>query len=249
MHPNARNQDSVVDPSLYKWGTAGRTRRQMADEAARTKLTGYGWVGDSVERQFAAMAADIVSSKSAKLLDGYERFDCDSLLIYQNQTLPCLDIEGARHRAKNTMAPLFGSSGFHNVYVDDGEGILEFTAAPHPALCTNLLVPPRPETRTTVPDIDMDRSLAYIRVWSLSGTTPRAMPVSRIAVSTSRTSARIPGRGSDRRRGPALGLGRGPLPAAGRGRGSDVRGDLHDAGLDDPHHFSPQGQPQRGSGI
>ena len=121
MHPNVRNQDSVVDPSLYKWGTAGRTRRQMADEAARTKLTGYGWVGDSVEREFAAMAADIVSSKSAKLFDGYERFDCDSLLIYQNQTLPCLDIEGARHRAKNTMAPLFGSSGFHNVYVDDGE--------------------------------------------------------------------------------------------------------------------------------
>ena len=91
MHPNARNQDPVVDPSLYKRGTAGRTRRQMADEAARTKLTGYGWVGDSVEREFAAMAADIVSSKSAKLFDGYERFDCDSLLIYQNQTLPCLD--------------------------------------------------------------------------------------------------------------------------------------------------------------
>ena len=188
MHPNARNQDPVVDPSLYKRGTAGRTRRQMADEAARTKLTGYGWVGDSVEREFAAMAADIVSSKSAKLLDGYERFDCDSLPIYQNQNLPCLDIEGARHRAKNTMAPLFGSSGFHNMYVDDGERILEFTVAPHPALCTNLVVPPHPETRTTVPDIDMDRSLAYIRAWSLSGTTPRAMPVSRIAVSTSRTS-------------------------------------------------------------
>ncbi len=35
----------------------------------------------------------------------------------------------------------------------------------------------------------------------------------------------------------------------GRGRGSGVRGDLHHARLDDPHHFGPQGQPQGGSRI
>ena len=128
MHPNARQPGSLVDPSLYKWGTAGRTREQIAEEAGRTELTGDGWAGNSVEREFAAMVADIVRSKSAKLRDGYDRFDCDSLLIYQNQTLPCLDIQGARRHAENAVAPLLGSSGFRNVYVDDGKRILELTA-------------------------------------------------------------------------------------------------------------------------
>ena len=31
--------------------------------------------------------------------------------------------------------------------------------------------------------------------------------------------------------------------------GLGVRGDLHHAGLDEPHHFGPQGQPQGGSRI
>ena len=47
----------------------------------------------------------------------------------------------------------------------------------------------------------------------------------------------------------AVGLRRGSLPVAGRHRGSGVRGDLHHAGRDDPHHFRPQGQPQGGSGV
>ena len=128
MHPNARRQNSVVDPSLYKWGTAGRPRQQIANEAARKELTGNGWVGDSVEREFAAMVADIVEGKSAKLRDCYERFDRDSLLIYQNQTLPCLNIKIARRLAETTVAPFLNSSGFDYVYVDDGENILEFTA-------------------------------------------------------------------------------------------------------------------------
>ena len=128
MHPNAQRQGSVVDPSLYKWGTAGRSRQQIADEAGRTELTGYGWVGDSVEHEFAVMVAEIVSEKSEKLRDGYERFDCDSLLIYQDQTLPFLNMEGARSFAEPKVAPFLGPSGFRKVYVDDGLVILELTA-------------------------------------------------------------------------------------------------------------------------
>ena len=126
-HPNARSPDSVVDPSLYKWGTEPRERQQIARETARTELTGDGWVGNSVELEFAAMIADIVSNKRDKLCDGYDRFECDSLLIYQNQTLPCLDIVDARDRAESKLAHLLGSRGFQRVYVDDGERILEFT--------------------------------------------------------------------------------------------------------------------------
>lgn len=135
MHPNARQPGSIVDPSLYKWGTEGRSRQQIANEAGRTELTGDGWIGDSVEQEFAAMVADIVSRKSAKLRGGYERFSRDSLLIYQNQILPCLDLEAAQRHAETAVTPLLGSSGYHALYVDDGENILEFTVANSRLLC------------------------------------------------------------------------------------------------------------------
>ena len=130
MHPHASNPKSVVDPSMFKWSTRGRrTRKQIRDEAARTELTGDGWPGDSPEREFATIIADTVMAKHTKLIDGYERFDSDNLLIYQNQTLPCLDVECARHHAEHKVASLLHPPGFHRVFVDDGERILEFTAA------------------------------------------------------------------------------------------------------------------------
>lgn len=128
MHPNTRNPNSVVDPSRFKWGTAGRTRKQIRNEAARTELTGHGWGGDSPEREFAEIVADTVSAKRAKLISRYERFDRDCLLIYQNQPLPCPDVGRARRHAENKVAPLLGPPGFHKVYVDVDERIVEFTA-------------------------------------------------------------------------------------------------------------------------
>ena len=74
------------------------------------------------------MVADIVQTKSDKLRDGYKRFDDDCLLIYQNQTLPLLDLKKAAGYALSKVAPLLDSSGFRKVYVDDGQRILELTA-------------------------------------------------------------------------------------------------------------------------
>ena len=128
MHPKARIPGSVVDPSLYKWGAEGRPRQQIAKEAGRTELTGDGWPGDSVEQDFTASVVDVVRRKSLKLRSHYERFDWDCLLIHQNQTLPCLDIERARRSTEAALAPYWPSSGFHTVYVDDGGPILAFTA-------------------------------------------------------------------------------------------------------------------------
>lgn len=130
MHPNARQPSSVVDPSLYRWGTEGRSREQIAEEAGRKGLTGDGWVGvDVFECEFAEMVADIVRRKTAKLRDGYERFDRDCLLIYDNQTFASLDETVTRRYAQDKLRPLWASSGFHTVYVvDDGQKVLELTA-------------------------------------------------------------------------------------------------------------------------
>lgn len=129
MHPNARNRGSVIDPSLYPWGTAGRPRGQIADEAGRLELTGDGWVGCGVEQEFVESVLDVVRKKTVKLRSHYERFHSDNLLIYQNQTLPCLDIDQARCGTAAALASYWAPLAFRTVYVDDGNRILEFTAA------------------------------------------------------------------------------------------------------------------------
>ena len=46
MHPAAQRDDTVVDPSLYKWGTQGRPKSQIREEDGRTQLSGLPWTGD-----------------------------------------------------------------------------------------------------------------------------------------------------------------------------------------------------------
>ncbi|OBU35958.1 hypothetical protein CTM76_00690 [Photobacterium phosphoreum] len=96
--PEAQNEKSVLDPSLFKWGQASRSTKELRQIAAKEKLTGTPWVGDCVEREFAQSIADTVSAKRDKLITHYKRADIDVLLIYHNQSSPALDyIQGLEY--------------------------------------------------------------------------------------------------------------------------------------------------------
>lgn len=57
---------------------------------------GDGWAGDSVEREWARAMNHFISRKISKLkAKGFERFDEDWLLIYDNWSLPALERETA----------------------------------------------------------------------------------------------------------------------------------------------------------
>ncbi|WP_233357026.1 hypothetical protein, partial [Vibrio cholerae] len=88
-------QGSVIDPSLFKWGCEERNTQELRDIALQTELTGDGWVGDNVEREFTQSIFDIVKRKDKKLKGHYRRADIDILLIYHNQTSPDLRINSA----------------------------------------------------------------------------------------------------------------------------------------------------------
>ena len=89
--PEAQNDKSILDPSLFKWGQASRSTKELRQIAAKDKLTGAPWGGDSVEREFAQSIADTVVAKRKKLVTHYKRADVDILLIYHNQSTPALD--------------------------------------------------------------------------------------------------------------------------------------------------------------
>ena len=127
MHPAAQKDGAVVDPSLYKWGTQRRSKSQIREEAGRTQLSGYGWAGDSVEREFGQSIIDVVRSKSLKLRSHYERYDSDHLLVYHNHPSPAINIDKARMFATKSLADYWGESGFDTVYVYKYNWILYFT--------------------------------------------------------------------------------------------------------------------------
>ena len=127
MHPAAQRDDAVVDPSLYKWGTQGRPRSQIREEAGRTQLSGHPWMGDSVEQEFAQSIRDVVFEKHSKLRSHYARFGSDRLLIYHNQPCPQLHIDKARVYAADILVDYWNQLGFDTVYVHKYNWMLSFT--------------------------------------------------------------------------------------------------------------------------
>ena len=127
VHPIAQGDDTVVDPSLYKWGTQGRPKFQIREEAGRTQLSGHPWMNDSVEREFARSIIDVVRAKHGKLYSRYMRYESDRLLIYHNQPSPIIDIDKARVYTATILADYWSRLGFDTVYVHKYYWMLCFT--------------------------------------------------------------------------------------------------------------------------
>lgn len=127
VHPAAQRDGAVVDPSLYKWGTEGRPRSQIREEAGRTQLSGYPWTDDSVEQEFAQSIRDVVLTKDSKLRSLYARFDSDRLLIYHSQPSPLIHIDKARLYTADILADYWNRFGFDTVYVHKYNWMLSFT--------------------------------------------------------------------------------------------------------------------------
>ncbi|MCG9731357.1 hypothetical protein L1D44_16295 [Shewanella sp. Isolate13] len=64
----AKNENSVLDPSLFKWGQPERSTKELKLIASRNELTGEPWVGDRVEVEFAQSIFETVVIKDKKLI-------------------------------------------------------------------------------------------------------------------------------------------------------------------------------------
>ncbi|MUK51519.1 hypothetical protein [Aliivibrio fischeri] len=124
--PESNNSDAVWDPSLFKWGDKGKSLSQLREIAKRKKLTGCGWFGDSVEREFATSILDCIENKHKKLLKGFQRYDKDCLLIYHNNSTPNIDFSLAKKLTMEKLEPYWGD-GFHVIFVHKYDTLLIFT--------------------------------------------------------------------------------------------------------------------------
>lgn len=124
--PEAKDQNSVLDPSLFKWNQKKRSTDTLRKIASHTKLTGSGWAGDSVEVEFAVSILDCVSKKHVKLLKGFDRYTNECLLIYHNHSTPALDLEKGIDITVQRLKDYWGS-GFNYVIVHKYDNVCIFT--------------------------------------------------------------------------------------------------------------------------
>jgi hypothetical protein len=86
-----RNDNSVVDMSLFKWGQK-REAKEIYEIASRTKLTVPGWDDDAPEYEWASAIYEIAKNKTVLLVkDEFVKYPINYLLIYDNLPLPYID--------------------------------------------------------------------------------------------------------------------------------------------------------------
>lgn len=112
-----------AEPGEPRRSTKRLLKEIEADDA------GDGWVGDSVEREWANAVAHFATEKVRSVQkDGYDRGDETWLLMYDNWPLPHVKPETAASYfvAHTAGAEIFGS--FSRVFVMDGQGVWDFSA-------------------------------------------------------------------------------------------------------------------------
>jgi hypothetical protein len=123
-----RNDNSVVDMSLFKWGQK-REAKEIYEIASRTKLTGPGWNGDAPEYEWARVIYEIAKNKTVLLMkDEFVKYPTNYLLIYDNLTLPYLDHPKASSILRSYLKNYWNSGTvFNGIFVQSDALIIYFS--------------------------------------------------------------------------------------------------------------------------
>ena len=124
--PEAQNETSIIDASLFKWGSPKRSLHSLREIASRKKLTGTPWMGNSVETEFVKSIIDTVNCKHQKYINGYEIFNLNCLLIYHNQSSPNLDFSESLNMTSEGLKSYWSDFGFDRIYIHKYDKLLEF---------------------------------------------------------------------------------------------------------------------------
>lgn len=93
---NNRYPDALVDRSLFRWGAPRKTNAELHEILKKSvnRLSGPGWHGDSVEREWGKGMADTIEAKLKKInKSDYRSFPRYWLAIYDNLRGPMLDLK------------------------------------------------------------------------------------------------------------------------------------------------------------
>lgn len=126
--PEAMKDDSVIDPSLFKWGSPKKSLQELREIVSRKELTGPGWEGDEVEVEWSNAIKDTINKKTKKLFSkGFQKFNENWLSIYDNANSFALDINKASAYINEALRDYWSTGCFNVIFVEIGELILKIT--------------------------------------------------------------------------------------------------------------------------
>jgi len=107
--------------SHKKPGEPRKKAKKLIEEIEKN-ITGDGWEGDSVETEWAAAMLYFLKQKIATVRkEGFERFDEDWLLIYDNWNLPAPDRDKATQALHDLIIRSGGLQEFKYVFIMTGQ--------------------------------------------------------------------------------------------------------------------------------
>jgi hypothetical protein len=125
-------RDRVDGPEVYfishhQPGEAKKPAKELIQEI-QANQSGPGWVGDSVEREWSEAMLHFVTGKIETLeKEGFEKFERNWLLIYDNWSLPALDREKAAQFLLLKIKESTCFDSFDCVYIIIGNFVFEFS--------------------------------------------------------------------------------------------------------------------------
>jgi hypothetical protein len=106
--------------------------RQEIEKIAKGEMSGEGWGGDSVERDWVDVMTFFSLSKAERFAqEGFRKYYRNWLLIYDNWELPALDEDKAALFFHSQLLALDPPLPFDRVFVECEKNIWQFSAARH----------------------------------------------------------------------------------------------------------------------
>jgi hypothetical protein len=119
---NREYPTAILDPSLFQYGEPARDANQVRHllQQAGDRLIGPGWMGESVEEEWAARIAAAVLSKTELLNEpSFRRQEDNWLAIYDNTPRPYLKLDVALGYLGERLASVRrGAVEFDHVFVE-----------------------------------------------------------------------------------------------------------------------------------
>lgn len=126
--PEAGLDESILDPSLFKWGSPKKSLKELRSIASEKKLTGPGWDGEEIEVEWSTAIFDTIKKKSAKLISkGFKKYKENWLSIYDNANSFAIDIDISISIIAKELSKYWSNESFDKIYVETGKLIIEIS--------------------------------------------------------------------------------------------------------------------------
>jgi hypothetical protein len=122
------NYNKLIFLERFHPGEPQRSKQEI-DNIARGANPGDGWAGDAPEREWAEVMVHFAQRKAEKFLKpGYEQFEKNWLLIYDNWPLPAVQDQKAALYFVQRLASLDTPLPFDRIFVECEHSIWQFEA-------------------------------------------------------------------------------------------------------------------------